>query len=201
MSQSGLVYIDGADWNRWKADMERLGESFGYAADKTLAFIGDEGRKEIGAEERQKFHFGAVQKKWKPKEGEYVTQRFSTYNAKHGWYMTRNKRRMIGFSFENALSYQERKMKRLNSTVSQGYVYSLMANLWNQDVVYTKNSPGFHREGYTDGNGKARMGGWGRGYHRAARPVLSSGKVREGLAKAMPRAEQALKEIIRREGF
>ena len=195
MSQSGLVYIDGADWKRWKADMERLGNTFGYAADKTLAFIGDEGRKEIGAEERQTFHFGAVQRKWKNKEGDYVEQRFSSFDSKHGWYKTRRGTRMIGFSFENALSYQKRKMGRLNSTVSQGYVYSLMANLWNQDVTYSKYSPEFQREGM------GKPGRWRRNAHRAARPVLSSAKVREGLSRAMPRAEQALKEMLRREGF
>ena len=130
MSQSGLVYIDGADWAKWKADMERLGGTFGLAADKTLAFIGDEGRKEIGQEERQRFHFGAVQTKWKDKEGDYVKKRFSSYKGTHGWFMTSIGTRMIGFSFENALSYQKRKMGRLNDTLSQGYVYSLMANLW-----------------------------------------------------------------------
>ena len=195
MSQSGLVYIDGADWAKWKADMERLGQTFGLASDKTLAFIGDEGRKEIGQEERQRFRFGEVQTKWKDKEGGYVRQRFSSFNATHGWYKTRTGNRMIGFSFENALTYQKRKMRRLNDTVSQGYVYSLMANLWNRDVVYSKNSPGFKR-----GDSK-RMGGWAKGYHRSARPVLSTGKVSEGLTRAMPRAEQALKELIRQEGF
>ena len=195
MSESGLVYINGSDWETWKADMVRLGNTFGLAADKTLAFIGDEGRKEIGAEERQQFHFGAVQTKWKKKEGDYVTQRFSNFNSRHGWYKTRNDRRMIGFSFENALSYQKRKMRRLNSTVSQGYVYSLMANLWNQDVTYSRNSPGFRRAGMK------KMGGWAAGYKRSARPVLLASNVREGLAKAMPRAEMALKEMLRREGF
>lgn len=202
MAQSGLVYIDGNDWAKWKAEMERLKGTFGLASDKTLAYIGTEGRRLIGAKEKQnQFHFGAAQTKWKENKGGYVKAVRSRWDSTHGWYKTSIGTRMIGFSFENALSYQKRKMGRLNDTMSQGYVYSLMANLWNNPTKpYAKNSPRFRREGFMH-NGKPRMGGWGIGSSRPARPALSVGLVNAGVNRAIARAEVDLQRLINEGGL
>lgn len=199
---SGLVYISGSDWKAWQEAMQRLEATFGLAADKTLAYIGAEGRREIGEQEKQAgFDFGVKQTKWKHGRMESAVR--SRMYGSHGWYKTSDGQRMIGFSFENALTYQKRKAKlmRNQNGISQGYVYSLMANLWNNPTKpYSKNSPGFRREGFMR-NGKPRMGGWGRGSQRPARPALASSVVERGLGKAMRRAESALQRMILEEGF
>ena len=194
MSQSGLVYIDGADWQKWKADMDRIKGVCGSAADKTLAYIGAEGRRLIGqAEKSQQFEFQQIQTKWK--NGKEESKVRSRMDSSHGWYKTSIGTRMIGFSYENALTYQNRKMKKMGSTVSQGYVYSLMANLWNNPTKpYKKASPTFSR-------GDEPKGRWGRGSVRDARPALSASVVEKGVAKAIGRAEQALEQMIREEGL
>lgn len=194
MSQSGLVYIDGDDWKKWKADMDRLKGVCGAAADKTLAYIGAEGRRLIGqAEEEQDFEFGAEQTKWK--KGREESKVRSHMDSHHGWYKTSKGTRMIGFSYENALTYQKRKLRKMGSTLSQGYVYSLMANLWNNPTKpYTKASPTFAR-------GDGPKGRWGCGSVRDARPALSASVVEKGVQKAIGRAEIALEQIIREEGL
>ena len=194
---SGLVYISGSDWKAWQEAMQRLGDTFGMAADKTLAYIGAEGRREIGAQEEQAgFDFGAKQTKWKHGRMESAVR--SRMYGSHGWYKTSDGQRMIGFSFENALTYQKRKARLMKSQngISQGYVYSLMANLWNNPTKpYSKSSPPFAK------GDSERMGGWGRGSVRPARPALASSVVERGLGKAMRRAESALQRMILEEGF
>ena len=195
MSESGLVYISGADWPNFKAMMEKLKNLSAMASDKTLAFIGSEGRKRIGKEEEKEFEFGQTYTKWKGKNNSQTKIR-SIMDSTHGWYKGSDGTRMIGFSYENALTYQKKTMRKLNNTMSVGYVYSLMANLWNNPTKpYSKPSAPFRKQG------SDRIGGWGLGATRPARIGLRVKTVQEAVAPALARATDEFQRMIIEEGL
>lgn len=200
MPESGIVYISGQDWPNFKAQMDKLKEVAARGADKTVSFIGAEGRRLVGRKEEAEFEFGAVYGKWKRTQkggrGYYSMPRVrSRYDARLGGFKASDGRRMIGFSFENALTYQQKTMKKVGN-VSVGYVYSLMANLWNNPTKpYSKGGLMFEKEGY------GRMGGWAKGSVRPARVGLTVGTVQEAVVPAMRRATDALERMIVEEGL
>ena len=199
MADNGLVYISGADWPHFKEQMETLKDVAARASDKTLSYIGAEGRKVIGKKEDQKFEFGAVYVKWKRtkkgQRGHFDPPRVrSKFDSKHGWYKTSDDRRMIGFSFENALSNQKRTLKKIGN-MSVGYVYSLMANLWNNPTKpYSKGGLLYQKAG-------SRMGGWKKNQQRPARVGLTTELVRQAATPAMSRASAELQRMIHEEGL
>ena len=199
MADSGLVYISGSDWPNFKDQMDKLKGVAARASDKTLAYIGAEGRRVVGKKEDQQFEFNAVYGKWKrTKKGERgyfsMPRVRSHYDATHGWYKTSDDRRMIGFSFENALTYQKKTLKKIGN-VSMGYVYSLMANLWNNPTKpYSKGGLMFQKAG-------ERLGGWGKGSVRPAKVGLTTSAVEEAVTPAMRRATDELERMIVAEGL
>lgn len=195
MSNNGLVYIAGADWPNFKAQMEKLKNLSAVASDKTLAFIGSEGRKLIGEDEKKEFRFGQTYTKWKDRNNSQTKVR-TIMDSTHGWYKASDGRRMIGFSFENALTYQKKTLRKLNNTMSVGYVYSLMANLWNNPTKpYSKPSPPFVAEG------SDRIGGWGVGSQRPARIGLRVSTVEQAVTPALQRATNEFERMIIEEGL
>ena len=189
---TGLVYMNGKDFPSFYRMIEKMKNVTAATADTTLAFIGSEGRREVGEEEKRLFDFGKTQYKWKEKEGQYVKQQFSTFNPTHGWYKARDGRRMIGFSYENTASYQGKTAKKLLRSGSKGYIYSLIANLWNNTTKpYTKASPAFNEKGSY----------WRKGIRRHARVGLTASVVQQGMAKAMNRASDDLARKLKEQGL
>ncbi len=202
MAESGLVYISGKEWGDLLEKMKLLKVTTAHEADKMVAFIGAEGRRAVGEAEKQAgFRFGASLTKWNSKAGKYETKQRTFMDSDHGWYKTSDGRRMVWFSYENTThaSLVRGKIRKVSGSslmrsVSEGYVGSRIANLWNRPVHYSKNSPLWTSR-------RGNLNRWHAGITRSARVTLTRKVVETKVGPAMVRAEKDLDRLLHEEGL
>jgi len=178
-------------------------EVIARGADRMLGTLGSEARKIIGSKQEDLFDMKSPKTKWF--KGKFETRR-PAYDNTHGWYKgqaTANRpdgTRIIGFSYESTAYKKSNKKRKLPiiGTMSVGYAYSLINNLWGQPANYRKKSAPFH----SDNPKYTRY--WGS-FKKGIRPARATGftesSVKEAIAPTMERAETELTKLLKEAGF
>lgn len=189
----GKVYVKGKEWQALREKLQAVGRDVYVAQDTVVAKTAATARPIISSLEEGMFNFGQSQTKYR--NGKKVTSK-TKWNAKGGYWESSDKRRLIQFSFENTSSkYAKGKMRSSKNVISEAYLYSLTANLWDKDTKpYSMNSPSFWS------SNKKGTAIWKKGEIRKGKNYFGTrafGIVSRSVSKAIEKTEkQVFKEDL-----